>query len=187
MLCWQWHTGNKCLVLAIKMMGVVMRYYLCPLAYKFWWEHWYQEPGYEGRLWAHMIVMLRYILSPFLLPPFPPSFFLPLPYTPLFPLSLPLSLAPLLSFPLFPLFLFPSLSLLLPSSSSLKQDACSGRTPLHYAVEAENFILVNFLLENGANVNAATFAGKQLKTPGTTPAQVNTNINMHVYKHYQIW
>jgi len=26
-------------------------------------------------------------------------------------------------------------------------------------VEAENFILVNFLLENGANVNAATFAG----------------------------
>ena len=23
------------------MMGVVMRYYLCPSACKFWWEHWY--------------------------------------------------------------------------------------------------------------------------------------------------
>ena len=102
---------------------------------------------------------------------FPPSF-------PRTPSVLPPLSALHLSFPL---------SLLLPSSSSLKQDACSGRTPLHYAVEAENFILVNFLLENGANVNAATFAGKQLKPPGTTPAQVNTNINMHVYKHYQIW
>ena len=39
------------------------------------------------------------------------------------------------------------------------QDACSGRTSLHYAVEAENFILVNFLLENGCNVNSATFSG----------------------------
>ena len=39
----QWHTGNKCLELPIntfKMMGVVLRYYLCPLACKFWWEHW---------------------------------------------------------------------------------------------------------------------------------------------------
>ena len=137
MLCWQWYTGNKCLVpiTTFKMMGVVLRYYLCPLACKFWWEHWYQEPGYEGRLWAHMIVMLRYIqeyhvpsLSPFLLPPFPPSFFLPLPYSPLFPLSLPLSLAPLLSFPLFPLFIFPSLSLssslpLLPSNRMRVADA----------------------------------------------------------------
>ena len=41
------------------------------------------------------------------------------------------------------------------------QDACSGRTSLHYAVEAENFILVNFLLENGCNVNSATFSGAQ--------------------------
>lgn len=39
------------------------------------------------------------------------------------------------------------------------QDSCSGRTPLHYAVEAENFILVNFLLESSCNVNAPTFAG----------------------------
>ena len=39
------------------------------------------------------------------------------------------------------------------------QDSCSGRTPLHYAVEAENFIIVNFLLENSCNVNAQTFAG----------------------------
>ena len=39
------------------------------------------------------------------------------------------------------------------------QDACSGRTSLHYAVEAENFILVNFLLESSCNVNSATFSG----------------------------
>jgi len=42
MLCWQWYTWNKCLVITItmfKMMGVVMRYYLCPSACKFWWEH----------------------------------------------------------------------------------------------------------------------------------------------------
>ena len=39
------------------------------------------------------------------------------------------------------------------------QDACSGRTALHYAVESENFTLVNFLLENNVNVNAATFSG----------------------------
>ena len=41
----------------------------------------------------------------------------------------------------------------------LLQDACSGRTSLHYAVEAENFILVNFLLESGCNVNSPTFSG----------------------------
>ena len=40
------------------------------------------------------------------------------------------------------------------------QDSCSGRTPLHYAVEAENFQLCNFLLENNCNVNATTFAGE---------------------------
>ena len=42
MLWWQWYTCNKCLVLTIttfKMMGVVMRQYLCPLACKFWWEY----------------------------------------------------------------------------------------------------------------------------------------------------
>ena len=39
------------------------------------------------------------------------------------------------------------------------QDACSGRTPLHYAVEQENFILVNYLLESNCSVNVATFAG----------------------------
>ena len=36
---WQWYTRNKCLVLIFKMRGVVVRYYLCPLVYKFWWEH----------------------------------------------------------------------------------------------------------------------------------------------------
>ena len=43
MLCWQWYTGNKCLVQTVstfKMRGVVIRYYLRPLACKFWWEHW---------------------------------------------------------------------------------------------------------------------------------------------------
>ena len=48
MLCWQWHTCNKCLVLtvsAFKMRGVVMKYYLCPLACKFRWEHcWLHKP-----------------------------------------------------------------------------------------------------------------------------------------------
>ena len=39
------------------------------------------------------------------------------------------------------------------------QDTCSGRAPIHYAVEAENFILVNFLLENSCDVNAPTFSG----------------------------
>ena len=42
MLCWQWYTCNKCLVLTIttfKMRGVVMRYYSSPLACKFRWEH----------------------------------------------------------------------------------------------------------------------------------------------------
>jgi len=58
-------------------------------------------------------------------------------------------------------------------------DACSGRTPLHYAVEAENFILVNFLLENGANVNAATFAGKQL-FPSTNHSVVSLGHSLHV-------
>ena len=40
--CWRWYTCNNCLVLTIttfKMRGVVMRYYLCPLTCKFWWEH----------------------------------------------------------------------------------------------------------------------------------------------------
>ena len=107
----------------------------------------------------HTRASLYLSLSSFLLP-FPPSFSLSLPCSPS---------------PLFLFFLFPSLSLPLPPSlpsSFLKQDACSGRTALHYAVEAENFILVNFLLENGANVNAATFAGKQLISPGITPTQV---------------
>ena len=44
-------------------------------------------------------------------------------------------------------------------SISATQDSCSGRTALHYAVEAENFTLVNFLLESSCNVNAPTFAG----------------------------
>ena len=48
-----------------------------------------------------------------------------------------------------------------PSPSFSSQDASSGRTALHYAVEQENFILVNFLLENGCNVNAITFAGER--------------------------
>ena len=39
------------------------------------------------------------------------------------------------------------------------QDASSGRTPLHYAIELENFQLTNFFLENGCLVNAATYAG----------------------------
>ncbi len=39
------------------------------------------------------------------------------------------------------------------------QDSCSGRTPLHYAVESQNFQMCNFLLENGCNVNAITFSG----------------------------
>ncbi len=39
------------------------------------------------------------------------------------------------------------------------QDTCSGRAPIHYAVEAENFILVNFLLENSCDVNAPTYSG----------------------------
>jgi ankyrin repeat protein len=38
-------------------------------------------------------------------------------------------------------------------------DSCSGRTPLHYAVEAQNFQMCNFLLENNCNVNAVTFSG----------------------------
>ena len=44
MLYWQWYTCNRHLVVTIttfKMRGVVMRYYLCPLACKFWWEHWF--------------------------------------------------------------------------------------------------------------------------------------------------
>ena len=40
------------------------------------------------------------------------------------------------------------------------QDATSGRTALHYAVELENFMLVNFLMESGVDANATTFAGK---------------------------
>ena len=39
------------------------------------------------------------------------------------------------------------------------QDATSGRTALHYAVELENFMLVNFLMESGVDANATTFAG----------------------------
>lgn len=38
-------------------------------------------------------------------------------------------------------------------------DATSGRTALHYAVELENFMLVNFLMESGVDANATTFAG----------------------------
>ncbi|XP_019853663.1 PREDICTED: NF-kappa-B inhibitor cactus-like isoform X2 [Amphimedon queenslandica] len=38
-------------------------------------------------------------------------------------------------------------------------DSCSGRTALHYAVEAQNFQVCNFLLENNVNVNAVTFSG----------------------------
>ena len=41
------------------------------------------------------------------------------------------------------------------------QDATSGRTALHYAVELENFMLVNFLMESGVDANATTFAGEQ--------------------------
>lgn len=44
-------------------------------------------------------------------------------------------------------------------SNKNAQDASSGRTPLHYAVELENFLLTNFFLENGCLVNAATYAG----------------------------
>ena len=40
------------------------------------------------------------------------------------------------------------------------QDATSGRTALHYAVELENFMLVNFLMESGVDANATTFAGE---------------------------
>ena len=39
------------------------------------------------------------------------------------------------------------------------QDLCSGRTPLHYAVEAEDFTLVRFLLENGCDANSVTYSG----------------------------
>ena len=45
------------------------------------------------------------------------------------------------------------------SFASYDQDACSGRSPLHYAVESENLALCNFLLENGCNVNSTTFSG----------------------------
>ncbi|XP_065901847.1 NF-kappa-B inhibitor epsilon-like isoform X2 [Dysidea avara] len=38
-------------------------------------------------------------------------------------------------------------------------DATSGRTALHYAVELENFMLVNYLMEAGVDANATTFAG----------------------------
>jgi len=51
---------NKCLVLTIttfKMMGMVMRYYLCPLARKFWWEHcnWRWK---ERWLWSDICCLL---------------------------------------------------------------------------------------------------------------------------------
>ena len=63
MLCWQWYTCNKCLVVTVttfKMMGVVMRYYLCPLACKFWWEH-----CSRGRPWN--LFIRRYTSSWFIL------------------------------------------------------------------------------------------------------------------------
>ena len=37
-LCWQCYTCNG--VVTITTFKMVMRYYLCPLACKFWWEHW---------------------------------------------------------------------------------------------------------------------------------------------------
>ena len=65
------------------------------------------------------------------------------------------------------------------------QDACSGRTALHYAVEAENFILVNFLLENGCNVNSATFSGKYTDTCIHTytdhPSMLLTHVFIDLY------
>ena len=42
MLCWQWYTCSKWLVLTVttfKVRGVVMRHWLRPLARKFWWEY----------------------------------------------------------------------------------------------------------------------------------------------------
>ena len=39
------------------------------------------------------------------------------------------------------------------------QDGTCGRTALHLTVESHNIIMINFLLKNGADVNAITFSG----------------------------
>ena len=39
-------------ITTFKMMGVVMRYYLCPLACKFWWEHWWGGASLGLSLWS---------------------------------------------------------------------------------------------------------------------------------------
>ena len=39
------------------------------------------------------------------------------------------------------------------------QDGTCGRTGLHLAVESHNINMISFLLKNGANIDAVTFAG----------------------------
>ncbi len=39
------------------------------------------------------------------------------------------------------------------------QDGTCGRTALHLTVESHNIHMINFLLKNGADVNATTFSG----------------------------
>ena len=53
---------------------------------------------------------------------------------------------------------------LVESGFSLEHFDVSDKTPLHYAVEAENFHLTHFLLENGANPNA-----QNIEKSGNTP------------------
>ena len=43
--------------------------------------------------------------------------------------------------------------------SDLLQDAKSGRTPLHHAVETGNHVVAHDLVRMGANVNATSFSG----------------------------
>lgn len=52
------------------------------------------------------------------------------------------------------------------------KDGKSGRTPLHYAVEMENMATIQLLINSGANVSAASYAG-------STPIQAASGRGMH--------